>query len=50
MKKILTFFVLMATIFIAEADNYIESFNVIPDNYVNEIQDAQIIRPINGVL
>lgn len=48
MKKIFTFFVLLATIFIAKADNYIESFNVISDNYVNEIQDAQIIRPING--
>lgn len=48
MKKFFTFFVLLATIFIAKADNYIESFNVISDNYVNEIQDAQIIRPING--
>lgn len=48
MKKIFTFFVLLATIFIAKADNYIESFNVISGNYVNEIQDAQIIRPING--
>lgn len=48
MNRIVTFFVLLATVFIANADNYIESFNVISDNYVNEIHDAQIIRPING--
>lgn len=39
---------LFATVFISKADNYIESYNVISDGYSNEIQDAQIIRPING--
>lgn len=48
MNKILTFFALLATVFITHADNYIESFNVISDNYANEIQDVPVIRPING--
>ncbi len=48
MNKFLTFFALLATVFITHADNYIESFNVISDNYANEIQDVPVIRPING--
>ncbi len=48
MIRIFTFVVLLATVFIAKANNYIESFNVISDNYVNDIYDVQIIRPING--
>lgn len=39
---------LFMTIFISTANNYVESYNVISDGYSNEIQDAQVIRPING--
>ena len=30
------------------ADDYIESFNIISDNYDDNVQDVQVIRPING--
>lgn len=49
MNRIISFIIaLLATAFISKADNYIESFNVISDGYSDDIQDAQIIRPING--
>ncbi len=48
MNKIITSMALLATAFIANADDYIESYNAISDDYVNEIHDVQIIRPING--
>lgn len=48
MNRIFTLIALLATSFIAKSDNYIESFNVLSDDYSNDIQDAQIIRPING--
>lgn len=48
MNRILIFFVLLTTVFIAKSDNFIESFNEISDNYVNDIHDTQIIRSING--
>lgn len=51
MTRILTtflFFVLLAPAFHAYADNYIESYNAISNDYVYDINDAKIIRPING--
>ena len=32
----------------SKADEYVESFNIISDSYVDNIQDARIIRNING--
>lgn len=48
MKGFIIFLVTLTTVFIAKSDNFIESFNEISDNYVNDIHDAQIIRSING--
>lgn len=49
MNRIIAFIIaLFATAFISKADSYTESFNIISDGYSDDIQDAQIIRPING--
>lgn len=48
MNRFLVFISLIVIGVIAKSENYIESFNVISDDYVNDIQDAQIIRLING--
>lgn len=48
MTRILTFIALFTTLFVVKAENNIESFNLISADYVNDIQDAQIIRSING--
>lgn len=39
---------MLMSVLIASADDYMESFNVMSDNYQEKIQDVQIIRPING--
>ena len=38
----------MISVFTAKASDYIESFNITSDSCSNYVQDAQIIRPING--
>lgn len=48
MSRVFPFLVLILTTFCAYSEDYIESYNLISDNYVNRIQDVQIIRPING--
>ena len=48
MKRILIIILAFATAIIAKSDNYVESFNLISDSYINDVQDAQIIRKING--
>ena len=39
---------LLATITASNADNYIEPFNVISESYAEDVQEVQIVRPVNG--
>lgn len=48
MTRLFIFIALLATAFSAKPNNYTESFNLVSDNYINDIHDIQIIRPING--
>lgn len=48
MNRIYLFIALLTSIITASADNYTESYNVISDNYFNEISDVPVIRNING--
>ena len=48
MNRIITLIVLLMSIFLATANDYVESFNVISNKYSDKIQDIKIIRPING--
>lgn len=47
MKKCLLFAICFIS-FLIKAENNIESFNVISDNYYSEIHDTPIVRSING--
>ncbi|MCM1317457.1 MAG: hypothetical protein NC241_04695 [Bacteroides sp.] len=48
MNRIFIFLSFIITAIIAKPENYIESINIISEDYVNEIHDAQIIRKIHG--
>lgn len=48
MKHFSLFVALCATVFVAQAQNIIESFNMVSDRYMEDIQDVKIVRSING--
>lgn len=48
MKRIVVFLSLLVLIVTVKAENYLESFSTISDDYVDDVQDVQIIRPLNG--
>lgn len=48
MKRLFLIGILLVSVFIAKAEDYFETYNVLSDDYVVDIQDAQIIRQING--
>lgn len=49
MKKfILSLILLPSLVVTTRAEDYIESFNIVSDNYSNSIEDVQVIRYING--
>jgi len=48
MNRILLFLSFFVATITAKSEDYIESFNIISDNYINDVQDAQVIRHING--
>lgn len=48
MKRISAFMILLMSLLMVAAEDYIESYNVVSDNYNFKVQDVQIIRPING--
>lgn len=48
MKRLFLIGILLVSVFIAKAEDYFETYNVLSDDYVVAIQDAQIIRQING--
>ncbi|MDE6655338.1 MAG: hypothetical protein K2K37_13235 [Muribaculaceae bacterium] len=48
MNRLSIFLSLLFAFVGSKADEYAESFNIISDNYTDNIQDAQIIRNING--
>lgn len=48
MKKIIFSIVSAIIVFYAKAEDYVETYNIISDQYSPVIQDAQIVRRING--
>ena len=49
MKRIFLLLLLLVGFVIhTMAENYIESYNIASEKYVDEIQDVQVIRRING--
>lgn len=49
MKKfILSLILLPSLVVTTRAEDYIESLNIVSDNYSNSIEDVQVIRYING--
>lgn len=48
MKKIIFSIVSAIIVFYAKAEEYVETYNIISDQYSPVIQDAQIVRRING--
>ena len=48
MNRIPIILLFLVTTIIVKSENDIESFNVISENYINDVQDVKIIRPING--
>lgn len=48
MKRIISILLLSSFVLSTRSENYIESFNIVSDNYNNSIEDIQIKRFING--
>lgn len=48
MKRLVTLLCVIVTFSHARGDDYVENYNMISDNYVDSIQDVQIVRAING--
>jgi len=48
MKLPIFYLLIICSAILARANDYVESFNVISDQYEGSVHDVQVVRPING--